>query len=68
LFSFAAYLGAVVQPPPHGALGAAIALIAIFLPGLLLVIGAMESADPFWVPAQDIRMRQHFGLFAYSIA
>ena len=44
LFSFAAYLGAVVQPPPHGALGAAIALLAIFLPGLLLVIGVL----PFW--------------------
>jgi chromate transporter len=44
LFSFAAYLGAVVQPPPNGALGAAIALIAIFLPGLLLVIGVL----PFW--------------------
>ena len=44
LFSFAAYLGAVVQPPPHGALGGAIALIAIFLPGLLLVIGVF----PFW--------------------
>jgi chromate transporter len=44
LFTFAAYLGAVVQPPPHGALGAAIALAAIFLPGLLLVIGAL----PFW--------------------
>jgi chromate transporter len=44
LFSFAAYLGAVVQPAPHGALGAAIALVAIFLPGLLLVIGVL----PFW--------------------
>jgi chromate transporter len=44
LFSFAAYLGAVVQPAPHGALGAAIALIAIFFPGLLLVIGVL----PFW--------------------
>jgi hypothetical protein len=29
---------------------------------------AMESADPFRVPAQDIRTRQHFGLFAYGIA
>jgi chromate transporter len=38
LFSFAAYLGAVVQPPPHGALGAAIALIVIFVPGLLRTI------------------------------
>jgi chromate transporter len=44
LFTFAAFLGAVAQPQPHGALGAAIALVAIFLPGLLLVIGAL----PFW--------------------
>jgi chromate transporter len=44
LFTFAAYLGAVVQPPPHGAAGAAIALLGIFLPGLLLVVGVL----PFW--------------------
>ena len=44
LFTFAAYLGAVAQPPPHGAPGAAIALGAIFLPGLLLLVGVL----PFW--------------------
>jgi chromate transporter len=44
LFTFAAYLGAVAQLPPHGALGAAIALVAIFLPGLLLLVGVL----PFW--------------------
>jgi chromate transporter len=44
LFTFAAYLGAVVGPSPNGVAGAAIALIAIFLPGLLLVAGAL----PFW--------------------
>ena len=44
LFTFAAFLGAVAQPQPHGVLGAAIALLVIFLPGLLLVIGAL----PFW--------------------
>ncbi|HMI53521.1 MAG TPA: chromate efflux transporter [Candidatus Saccharimonadales bacterium] len=44
LFTFAAYLGAVSGPPPHGALGAAIALVAIFLPGLLLLVGVL----PFW--------------------
>lgn len=44
LFTFAAYLGAVVHPEPHGAAGSAIALVAIFLPGLLLVIGIL----PFW--------------------
>lgn len=44
LFTFAAYLGAVIGSPPNGVTGAAIALIAIFLPGLLLVYGML----PFW--------------------
>jgi chromate transporter len=44
LFTFAAYLGAVMQPRPNGWAGAALALIAIFLPALLLVVGAL----PFW--------------------
>lgn len=44
LFTFAAYLGAVGNQPPNGIAGAAIALVAIFLPGLLLVLGVL----PFW--------------------
>jgi chromate transporter len=44
LFSFAAYLGAVVHPSPHGLAGAGLGLVAIFLPGMLIVIGAL----PFW--------------------
>ncbi|WP_244483507.1 chromate efflux transporter [Mesorhizobium sp. 1M-11] len=44
LFTFAAYLGAVSGIVPNGLLGASIALVAIFLPGLLLVYGAL----PFW--------------------
>ncbi len=44
LFTFAAYLGAVMGPAPNGLIGAAIALVAIFLPGLLLVYGTL----PFW--------------------
>lgn len=44
LFSFAAYLGTVAGPQPNGPLGASIALVAIFLPGLLLVYGML----PFW--------------------
>ena len=44
LFTFAAYLGAVMQPEPNGVAGALLCLIAIFLPGLLLVLGAL----PFW--------------------
>jgi chromate transporter len=44
LFTFAAYLGTVMEPPPNGWTGAALCLIAIFLPGLLIVTGAL----PFW--------------------
>jgi len=44
LFTVAAYLGAVMQPQPSGPAGATIALVAIFLPGLLLVYGTL----PFW--------------------
>jgi chromate transporter len=51
IFTFAAYLGAVMEPPPNGVAGAAIALVAIFLPGLLLVYGML----PFW---DALRARQ----------
>ncbi|MEH2532085.1 chromate transporter [Bradyrhizobium sp. AZCC 1614] len=44
LFTFAAYLGAVAEPAPNGLAGASIALIALSLPGLLLVYGML----PFW--------------------
>jgi chromate transporter len=44
LFTFAAYLGAVSAPAPNGIAGAAIALVAIFLPAFLLVGGAL----PLW--------------------
>ncbi|MBJ3785156.1 chromate efflux transporter [Devosia sediminis] len=44
LFTFAAYLGTIAGSPPMGLMGAAIALVAIFLPGLLLMAGAL----PFW--------------------
>ena len=44
LFTFAAYLGAVMAPPPNGLAGAAIALVALLLPGMLLVYGML----PFW--------------------
>ena len=44
LFTFAAYLGAVMGPGPHGVTGAAICLIAVFLPGFLALVGAL----PFW--------------------
>lgn len=44
LFTFAAYLGAVSAPAPNGIAGAALALVAIFLPAFLLVGGAL----PLW--------------------
>ncbi|MFD1718743.1 chromate efflux transporter [Georgenia deserti] len=44
LFTFAAYLGAVTESGPTGLTGAAIALLAIFLPSALLVLGVL----PFW--------------------
>lgn len=42
LFSFAAYLGATVSHQPL--IGAALALVGIFLPGFLLLVGVL----PFW--------------------
>lgn len=44
LFTFAAYLGAAMKPSPHGLAGATISLIAIFLPGILVLMGTL----PFW--------------------
>ena len=44
LFTFSAYLGAVMTSPPNGVAGAAISLIAIFLPGILVLMGTL----PFW--------------------
>jgi chromate transporter len=50
LFTFAAYLGAVMGPQPNGWIGAIICLVAVFLPSFLLVIGAL----PFW---EELRQR-----------
>jgi chromate transporter len=44
LFTFAAYLGAVMGVEPNGWAGALLALVAIFLPSFLLIAGAV----PFW--------------------
>ncbi len=44
LFTFSAYLGAVMQPGPSGWLGGIICLAAIFLPSFLLILGIL----PFW--------------------
>jgi chromate transporter len=44
LFTFSAYLGTMVLPEPHRLQGAALGLIGIFLPGMLILLGAL----PFW--------------------
>lgn len=44
LFTVAAYLGAVLGPWPNGLAGAVLALVAVFLPGFLILIGVL----PFW--------------------
>ena len=44
LFTFAAFLGGSMNDAPSGWLGGVLCLVAIFLPGFLLVMGAL----PFW--------------------
>ncbi len=44
LFTFAAYLGAVAARSPNGVAGALLGVIAICLPGMLVLLGAL----PFW--------------------
>jgi chromate transporter len=44
LFTFSAYLGAVMGREPNGWTGAMLTLVAIFLPSFLLIAGAL----PFW--------------------
>ena len=44
LFTFAAFLGASMTSAPSGWTGGIIALVAIFVPSFLLVVGAL----PFW--------------------
>ena len=52
LFTFSAYLGAVAQTGPGGIAGAAIAVVAIFLPGIMVLMGTL----PFW---HALRRRPH---------
>jgi chromate transporter len=49
LFTFAAYLGAAMEPAPNGWIGAIICLVAVFLPSFLLVFGAL----PFWAQLRE---------------
>ncbi len=51
LFTFSAYLGMAADSVPGGIMGASLALVAIFLPGMLLLMAAL----PFW---NDLRERR----------
>ena len=53
LFTFAAYLGAAMPAPLGGLTGGLLLLVVVFLPGLLLMAGAL----PFW---EDVR--RHAGM------
>ena len=55
LFTFAAYLGAVLEPVPNGLAGGLICLVAIFLPSFLLVIGVL----PFWDSLRRVQAMQN---------
>lgn len=58
LFTFAAFLGASMTSAPSGWLGGLIALVAIFVPSFLLVIGAL----PFWEQLrQNVRTQAALG-------
>lgn len=54
LFTFTAYLGAVMGPQPNGWAGAALCLVAGFLPSFLLVLGAL----PFWEGLRRLPLAQ----------
>jgi chromate transporter len=58
LFTFSAYLGTVVAPAPHGLGGAALGLVSIFLPGILILVGMLPFWDAFRVrPGAQAAMR-----------
>ena len=44
LFTFAAYLGTIMTSAPNGWSGAVLCIVAIFLPGFLLMVGVL----PYW--------------------
>jgi chromate transporter len=54
LFTFAAYLGTVLEPVPNGLSGGLICLVAIFAPSFLLVVGTL----PFWDELRRARSMQ----------
>ena len=54
VFTFSAYLGALNAISPHGVEGAIVSLIGIFVPGILLLLGAL----PFWHEFRHYRSAQ----------
>lgn len=56
LFTFAAYLGAVMTPLGGGIIAAGLALLMIFLPGMLLLVAVLPRWDEFrrWSHAQAL--------------
>lgn len=54
LFTFAAFLGTAADTPLNGVAGGALALVAVFLPGALLLFGALPFWDRLraWLPAR----------------
>ena len=54
LFTFSAYLGAVIRPAAHPLVFSALALVGIFLPGLL----AMVAVLPYWSELRNRRRVQ----------
>ena len=55
VFTFSSYLGAVMTPRPNGIGGAALALVALYLPSLLMVLATL----PFFAA-----LRKHAGIQA----
>lgn len=51
LFTFGAYLGAVIRPTPSRIAFSALALVSIFLPGLLVLVAVL----PFWNGLRQLR-------------
>ncbi|WP_299360413.1 chromate efflux transporter [uncultured Paracoccus sp.] len=58
LFTFAAYLGALLGAEPNELIGAALSLSALFLPGFLLLVGALPLWDRFRTLAPARSMMQ----------
>jgi chromate transporter len=54
LFTIAGYIGAVSQVEPNGWLGGSVALVAVFLPSFLIILGVL----PFWEKIRQYKVLQ----------